>query len=161
MTDGVDLSQIDGVNINTILTMMSETGFKIKQKFKTPKHFASWLGFAPNRKITGEKVISSKTQKVKKPLSAAIRQAANCAGNSKSRLGDFFRRIAYRKGRSVAIVATARKIAVIIYKMLETGSEYSYSYGYDEIERVKKAQIQKMIRVIKKFEIKEEELIFA
>lgn len=161
MCNGVDLSQIDGVNINTILTMMTETGFEIKQKFKTPKHFTSWLGFAPNRKITGEKVISSKTPKVKKPLSAAIRQAANCAGNSKSRLGDFFRRIAYRKGRSVAIIATARKIAVIIYKMLETGKEYSYSYGHDEIDRVKKAQIKKMIRTIKKFEIKEKELIFA
>ena len=52
MANGVDLSQIEGVNINTILTIMSETGFNIKSKFKTAKHFTSWLGFAPNRKIT-------------------------------------------------------------------------------------------------------------
>ena len=126
MSGGVDLSQIVGVNINTILTMMTETGFDIKQHFKTAKRFSSWLGYAPNRKITGDKVISSRTPKVKKPLTAAIRQAANAAGNSKTRLGDFFRRIAYRKGREIAIVATARKISVIIYKMLETGQDYSY-----------------------------------
>lgn len=159
MTGGVDLSQIDGVNINTILTMMSETGFELKQRFKTAKRFASWLGYAPNRKITGDKVISSRTPKVKKPLTAAIRQAANSAGNSKTRLGDFFRRIAYRKGREVAIIATARKISVIIYKMLETGEEYSYAQ--EEIDKLKNTQIKKIQRTIKKFDIKKEELILA
>lgn len=159
MTGGVDLSQIDGVNINTILTMMSETGFELKQRFKTAKHFASWLGYAPNRKITGDKVISSRTPKVKKPLTAAIRQAANSAGNSKTRLGDFFRRIAYRKGREVAIIATARKISVIIYKMLETGEDYSYAQ--EEIDKLKNTQIKKIQRTIKKFDIKKEELILA
>ena len=107
MTGGIDLSQIEGVNINTILTMMTETGFDIKSKFKTAKHFSSWLGFAPNRKITGGKVMSSNTPKVKNPMVYAIRQAANAAGNSQGRLGDFFRRISYRKGHSVAIIATA------------------------------------------------------
>jgi transposase len=161
MCGGVDLSQIVGVNINTILTMMTETGFDIKQHFKTAKRFSSWLGYAPNRKITGDKVISSRTPKVKKPLTAAIRQAANAAGNSKTRLGDFFRRIAYRKGRELAIVATARKISVIIFKMLETGQDYSYDYGHEEIDKLKNTQIKKMIRTIKRFDIKEEELIFA
>lgn len=159
MTGGVDLSQIDGVNISTILTMMSETGFELKKRFKTAKHFASWLGYAPNRKITGDKVISSRTPKVKKPLTAAIRQAANSAGNSKTRLGDFFRRIAYRKGREVAIIATARKISVIIYKMLETGEDYSYSYAQEEIDKLKTTQIKKIKRTIKKLNIKKEELI--
>lgn len=161
MSGGVDLSQIDGVNVNTILTMMSETGFDLKQRFKTAKHFASWLGYAPNRKITGDKVISSRTPKVKKPLTAAIRQAANSAGNSKTRLGDFFRRIAYRKGREVAIIATARKISVIIYKMLENGKDYSYSYAHDEIEKLKNTQIKKIHRTIEKFNIKKEELILV
>ncbi|MCP4051642.1 MAG: IS110 family transposase [Mesoflavibacter sp.] len=161
MTNGVDLSQIDGLNINTILTMMSETGFDIIQKFKTAKHFASWLGYAPNRKITGGKIMSSNTPKVKNPLSFAIRQAANAAGNSNSRLGDFFRRLAFRKGRTVAIVATARKIAVIIYKMLETGQDFSYEYEKTEIERYRNAQIKKTIKNIKKFDIKIEDLKLA
>ena len=158
MTNGVDLSQIEGVNINTIMTMMTETGFDLKQNFNTGKHFASWLGYAPNRKITGGKTISSKTQKVNSPLSYAIRQAANAAGNSKGRLGDFFRRLAFRKGRTVAIIATARKIAVIIFKMLETGQEYSYEYEKSDIEYRKKSQIKKMIRQIEQLGIKVEDL---
>ena len=161
MTGGVDLSQIEGVNINTILTMMTETGFDILSTFKTPKHFASWLGFAPNRKITGGKTISSNTPKVKNPLAYAIKQAGNSVGSSKGRLGDFFRRIAYRKGRSVAIIATARKLAVIIYRMLETGMDYSYGYCEDDIERIKKAQIKSVSKKINQFGIKLEELNFA
>ncbi len=161
MTGGVDLSQIEGVNINTILTMMSETGFDIKNKFKTAKHFASWLGFAPNRKITGGKVMSSNTPKVKTPMVYAIRQAANAAGNSQGRLGDFFRRISYRKGHTVAIIATARKIAVIIYKMLESGQEYCYDYGQNELEKLRKIKIKRIKKTIDLFNIESTELALS
>ena len=161
MSNGVDLSQIEGVNINTILTIMSETGFNLKSKFKTAKHFASWLGFAPNRKITGGKVMSSNTPKVKSPMVYAIRQAANAAGNSRSRLGDFFRRISYRKGRTVAITATARKIAVIIYKMLETGQEYCYEYSQNEMNRIRKAQIRRVNKAITSFDLNSSELVMT
>ena len=159
MSDGVDLSQIEGVNINTILTIMSETGFDIKGKFKTAKHFTSWLGFAPNRKITGGKVMSSNTPKVKNPMVYALRQAANAAGNSQGKLGDFFRRISYRKGRSVAIVATARKIAVIIYKMLESGKEYCYEYSETELDKVRESQIKRIKKSIDRFSIERSELM--
>lgn len=161
MGRGVDLSQINGVNVNTILTMMSETGFDIKNKFKTAKHFASWLGFAPNRKITGGKLLSSNTPKVKNPMVYAIRQAANSAGNSKSRLGDFFRRLSYRKGRQLAIIATARKIAVIIYKMLEHGQEYCYEYVKEDLEQIRKSQIKSIRRNIDRLKIKPTELNLA
>jgi transposase len=103
---------------------MSETGFDLSV-FKTGKHFVSWMGFAPNRKITGGKVFSSKTRKQTSPLAKILREAANAAGNSKTRLGDFFRRIAFRKGRPVAITATARKIGIIIYNMLKNKQPYS------------------------------------
>jgi transposase len=161
MADGVDLSQIEGVNINTILTVMAELGFDLKSKFKTHKHFTSWLGFAPNRKITGGKVMSSNTPKVKNPVVFAIRQAANAAGNSQGRLGDFFRRIAYRKGRQVAIIATARKISVIIYKMLENGQEYCYDYCKEESERLRNSQIKKINKTINNFNISANELILS
>ena len=105
--------------------------------------------------------MSSNTPKVKNPLTYAIRQAANSVGSSKGRLGDFFRRISYRKGRSVAIIATARKLTVIIYRMLETGMDYSYGYGEDDIGRIKKAQIKGILKKIKQFGIKTEELNLA
>jgi transposase len=162
MTNGVDLSQIEGVNINTILTIMSELGFdNIKKKFITHKHFTSWLGFAPNRKITGGKVMSSNTPKVQNPVVYAIRQAANAAGNSKGRLGDFFRRLAYRKGRRVAIIATARKIAVIIYKMLEKGQDYCYNYCKEEADRFRSTQIKKIKKTIKNLNLSASDLTTA
>ncbi len=145
--------------VNTILTIMSETGFDIKSKFKTAKHFASWLGFDPDRKITGGKVMSSNTPKVKNPMVYAIRQVVNAAGNSQCRLGDFFRRISYRKGRTVAFTATARKIAVIIYKMLESGKEYCYEYSQNEMDKVRKSQIKRIKTTIDKFGIGKSELM--
>ncbi len=161
MSNGVDLTKIEGVKLSTVLVMMSETGFDIADDFKSAKHFASWLGYAPNRKITGGKVMSSHTPKVKNPLSVAIRMAANAAGNSQSRLGDFFRRISYRKGRVVAITATARKIAVIIYNMLKNKTEYSYQYEKDEEQRMRKIQIKQIKKKILKFNIEKKELELA
>ena len=105
--------------------------------------------------------MSSHTPKVKSSLSHAIRQAANAAGNSKSRLGDFFRRLSFRKGRTVAIIATARKIAVIIYKMLETHQPYCYEYTQEDSERFKQMQIKKTIKNIKKHGIAQSDLVMA
>lgn len=158
MTGGVDLSKIEGVDTNTIFTLMTETGFELTKKFKTAKHFASWLGFAPNRKITGGKTISSHTAQVKSHLSYALRQAANAAGNGKGRLGDFFRRIAFRNGRIAATIATARKISVIIFKMLEKKEPYSYYYLNSEMERIKKSQIKNIRKRIKQLNLSQEEL---
>ncbi|MGM0406545.1 MAG: transposase [Bacteroidota bacterium] len=129
--------------------------------FSKAKHFASWLGYAPNKKITGGKTISSHTEQVKSHLSYALRQAANAAGNSQSRLGDFFRRIAFRNGRNAAIIATARKIAVVIYKMLENKEQYSYCYLNSEMERIKKAQVRNIKKRIKQLNLKQEELGFC
>ncbi|GAA3635845.1 IS110 family transposase [Flavivirga jejuensis] len=161
MTNGIDLTLIDGVGVGTLMALMSETGFDLKSDFHSAKHFSSWLGFAPNRKITGGKTISSNTPKVKNPLSKAIRDAANAAGNSKGKLGDFFRRIAYRKGRIVAVIATARKIAVIIYKMLENQKDFCYEYSKKESERFKQIQINKTIKSIKKLGISKQDLAVA
>jgi len=161
MTSGVDLLQIDGVGINTVLTMMSETGFDISKKFQTAKHFASWLGFTPNRRISGGKELSSKTRKKTNPLAKIIRDAANAAGNSKSRLGDFFKRLAYRKGRMVAIIATARKIAVIIFNMLTKRESYCYEFSEAETEKIKNVKIQKVLKALKSYNISKNDLDFA
>lgn len=109
MAGGVDLSEITGVGANLILALTSETGLDLKKDFKTHKHYVSWLGLAPNNKISGGKVLSSHTPKIKSTIRKAYKDAANAVGRSNTPLGEFFRRIAYRRGRSVAIIATARK----------------------------------------------------
>ena len=160
MSGGVELLQINGVGAITLLTLISETGLDLS-KFKSAKHFASWLGFAPNRKITGGKELSSHTRKKTNPLAKAIRDAANAAGNSKSRLGDFFRHLAYRKGRVVAIIATARKIAVIIYKMLMEKKAFCYEYAKNELEYLRNTKLKNIVKTLKNYNISKNELELA
>lgn len=122
---GVNLFKIQGVSMNTILTYVSEVGTDI-YKFKASKHFVSWLRLSPNNKITGGKVVSSRTKKGKNKLAIAFRDAANTVERLKSGpLVHFFKRIAYRKGRGAAITATARKIATIFWNMITKRQEYN------------------------------------
>lgn len=115
---GVDLFAIEGVSYNTIIAFIAEVGHDIN-KFATAKQFVSWLRLAPNNKISGNKLISSRTPKGKNKLALALRQAANTVEQMKQgALVSFFKRIAYKKGRGAAITATARKIAVIMWKMI-------------------------------------------
>ena len=117
--------KIEGVSHATILTIMSEVGPDGFTKFPTAKHFTSWLRLAPNNKISGGKVLSNKIPKGSNRLKIALRNAANSIGNLKdTHLSDFFKRVAYRKGRTAAISATARKLAAIIWNMLTKKIQY-------------------------------------
>ncbi|MCU0351686.1 MAG: IS110 family transposase [Flavobacterium sp.] len=121
---GVDLMKIPCISVNTLYTFISEIGLDI-EKFHNYKALCSHLRLAPNNKITGGKIKSSRTPKGKNPLALALRDAANVIGNQKKNpLLPFFNRIAVRKGRAAAITATARKLATIIYKMVTQKVEY-------------------------------------
>ena len=72
---GVDLTRIDGVDAYTALKVISEIGIDMT-KWPSAKHFASWLGLSPNNRITGGKVISSKTKPSASRAAAALRLAA-------------------------------------------------------------------------------------
>ena len=96
----------------------------LKSKFKTEKQFVSWLHLCPNNKISGGKILSRKTRHYFNALKCAFRDAANVIGKSQNQLGEFFRKIQKRKGYQCAITATARKLAVIIYKMLSRSEQF-------------------------------------
>ena len=120
---GVDLTQIDGVDAYTALKVVSEIGTDMT-KWPSAKHFASWLGLSPNNRITGGKVMSSKTKPSANRASAALRLAANALHRSDSALGAFLRRKKAQMGAPKAITATAHKLARIFYSMLRYGQEY-------------------------------------
>ena len=91
---GIDLMDIEGLSHSTILTLMSEVGPGGLMKFPSGKHFASWLRLAPNNKISGGKILSSRIPKGSNRLKTALRLAANCIGNMKNaNLHNFFIRI--------------------------------------------------------------------
>jgi transposase len=115
---GVDVTQIFGISEIGGLEILSETGTDLS-KWEDEKKFVSWLNLCPNNKITGGKLISSQLLK-KKPNTAAqaFRMAANAVQTSNHWLGDYFRRMRSKGGQKYPIVATARKLAIIYYKMV-------------------------------------------
>ena len=121
---GVDVIDIFGISEISALEILSETGTDLS-KWATEDHFVSWLNFCPNNKISGGKLISSNRLKKKpNPASQAFRAAANAVQRSNNWLGDYFRRMKAKGGNKYAIVATARKIAIIYYKMVRYKVEF-------------------------------------
>jgi len=148
MFEGTDLLAIEGMSYSTVLSLMSEVGVEGIRKFSSAKHFCSWLRLAPNNKISGGKVLSSKIPKGSNRLKIALRNAANAIGNLKEStpLRDFFHRINFRKGRVSAVSATARKLAVIIWNMVVKGVAYVNPEGYLYLDQKRKLAVQKRIQ---------------
>jgi transposase len=154
---------IEGVSHSTVLTLISEVGPDGFKKFPTAKHFTSWLRLAPNNKISGGKVLSHRIPKGSNRLKIALRQAANAIGNLKdTHLSDFFRRVAFRKGRQAAVSATARKLAVILWNMLSKKIPYQPAKEYLFLDQKRQLKLVTRIRKqITKFDFKPEQLGFA
>lgn len=129
---GVDLTRIDGIDVTTALAVVSEIGVDM-QRFPSVKHFTSWLGLCPGTRITGGKVMSSKTQRVVNRAAQALRLAAAALRSSKSALGAYFRRLCARMDKPKAVTAAAHKLARLIYIMLTRGEEYT-DQGQDYYE---------------------------
>lgn len=164
MFEGTDLLAIEGVSFNTVLTLMSEIGIEGIKKFPTAKNFTSWLRVAPNNKVSGGKVLSSKVPKGSNRLKIALRNAANAIGNLKDStpLRDFFQRINFRKGRVSAVSATARKLAVIIWNMVVKGVPYVNPEGYLFLDQKRKLGLVKRIqKQLDKFELTKEDFSFS
>ena len=159
---GVDLMSIEGLSHSTVLTIMSEIGPEGFKKFPSAKHFTSWLRLAPNNKVSGGKLLSRKIPRGSNRLKIALRNAANAIGNLKeTHLSNFFKRIAFRKGRQAAISATARKLAVITWNMIVKRVPYEPPIDYLFLDQKRKLGIVKRIRKnIVKFDIKPDELGF-
>lgn len=77
-------------------------------------------------------------------------------------LSDFFRKIAYRKGRATAVSATARKLGVIIWTMITKKLEYKPPTDYLFLDQKRKLKLVERIKKnIFKFDLKSEDLGFA
>ena len=120
---GADLSQIHGLGPYTVLRLVAECGDDMR-KWPTAKHFTSWLTLAPGNKISGGRVLSSKTRRSSNRAAALLRIAAVNIGRTQTAIGAFYRRLAARVGKAKAVTATARKLAVLFYNALRYGLAY-------------------------------------
>jgi transposase len=133
----VNLADIPGLDINGIMKILAEIGLDMS-KWPSAKHFASWLGLCPGNKISGGKILSSKTKPSANRAAQALRLAANSLHNSKTALGAYFRRMRARLGAPKAITAVAHKLAKILFTMLKERKSFTeigqaaYEQAYKE-----------------------------
>ena len=99
--------------------------------------------------------MSSNSGKGKGRLAVALMHAANAIGNMKEAgyLVQFFKRIQRKKGRSVAIVATARKLAVIIWNMLVKKAPYHPVVPAEYADKIRQHQVKQIQRKIRQLNI--------
>lgn len=122
---GCDLTRIDGISSDTTTIILTEVGFDLSA-FPTENHFVSWLRLAPRRAISGGKLLHKRPNGTgSNRVAGALRLAALSLNRSKTALGAYYRRIARRKGAKIAIFATARKLAQLVFRMLKYGHEYT------------------------------------
>jgi transposase len=120
---GVDLTVIEGIEETTALTLLGETGLDMS-RWPGEKHFCSWLGLCPQRRVSGGRVLSSHTKSGASRAATALRLAARSLERSKSALGAYFRRLKARLGMPKAITAAAHKLARLVYAVLKHGTVY-------------------------------------
>jgi hypothetical protein len=120
---GVDITQIDAIAVETVEVVLSEYGCDLS-RFPTEKQFVSHATLAPHFAKSGKSMKKRKCNSASTRVAAALRMAALSLRHSQTALGAYYRRIARRLGGDVAVFATARKLATLIYRLLRWGQPY-------------------------------------
>lgn len=141
---GTDLTLIDGIDVNTAHTIFTEIGPDLSC-FPAPEHFCSWLGLCPTNKISGGKILSSRTKPGSNRVAQGLRMAAQSLLRNQSYLGRFYRRLRARFGAPKAITATAHKLARIVYHLIKHQKSFDQSVFAKEQE-LHKIRLEKNLR---------------
>lgn len=145
---GVDLTQILGLNVLSVLIIISEIGLDMS-RWRSAKAFCSWLGLCPGNKISGGKVLDSRTAHVVNRVSILLRNLGPSIGKTDTWLGIFHRRIRARLGPAGANTATARKLACLVYHLLRYKEEF---IDVDQLLFLDKIRKQRLVRLHKQAE---------
>src|SRR5262245_55290634 len=141
---GVDLTEIDGIDVGTALVILAEIGVDVS-RFPTEKHFASWLGVCPRQYESNRTKKQRGPRKGKNRVAIALRMAAQGLARTQSPLALFYRRIKSRLGGKGAITATAHKLACLVYRLLKYGREY-VRQSLAEYEQKQRHQQERFLR---------------
>ena len=144
LTGGVDLTQIDGIAPYTALKLIAEIGTDMS-RWPTEKHFTSWLTLAPKNKISGGRLLSSRTQPSANRAAAILRMTVMSLNRTQTALGAFYRRLAARIGKPQALTATARKLAILVYRALNGQLAYQ-DPGADAYDLQQRTRILRHLR---------------
>jgi transposase len=121
---GVDATHIDAIGVETVEVVLSEYGPDLS-RFPTEKQFVSHVTLAPRvPKSGGKPVKKKKRNSASTRVAAALRMAALSLRHSQTALGAYYRKMAQRRSGDIAVFATARKLAILIYRLLRWGQTY-------------------------------------
>ena len=120
---GVDITAIEGIGPTVALTFLTEVGADLSA-FPSEKHFCSWLGLCPDNRISGGRILSSRTRRVVNRMADVLRMAATTLKSSQTALGSFYRRMVARLGQAEGITAVAHKLARLLYSLIKYGHDY-------------------------------------
>ena len=141
---GVDLSQVECIGPYTALRLLSEIGTDMT-RWPSDKHFTSWLTLAPTNKVSGGRLLSSRTQPSANRAAAILRLVAVNLGRTQTALGAFYRRLAFRVGKAKAVTATARKLAILVYHILKRDLIY-HDPGADAYDAHDRTRVLRRLR---------------
>lgn len=141
---GVDITAIEGIGPTAALTLLTEVGADLSA-FPSEKRFCSWLGLCPDNRISGGKVLSSRTRPVVNRMADVLRMAATTLKSSQTALGAFYRRMVAKLGPAEGITAVAHKLARLLYSLIKYGHDYVRT-GLEEYEKKNADRKMKALR---------------
>lgn len=153
LTQGKDPTTITGMSDKNLLEVIAATGLNLESTWRTKKHFISWMALCPNMHQSGK---SNKKRKLKKHSTAGqifIEAAMSIANSKYSALSGFYKRLLAKKGRRVALKATARKIAERYYDLMTKGIDY-VEHGLEVYQqKFKEQQLKRLYKQAKLFNL--------
>jgi transposase len=121
---GADGTVVDAVGVQTMLNFLSEYGRDLS-RFPTEKHLVSHVRLAPHQPTSGGKPVKKKKRdSASSRVAGTFRMAALSMRHSETALGAYYRHMAQRRGADIAVFATARKLLVIVYRLVRWGKPY-------------------------------------
>lgn len=146
---GVDLTEIDGLEENSLLTIIAVVGLNMN-KWATAERFVSWLNLAARPKKSGGKVIGYQHRFTNNPATQAFRLAAQTMWKNKGPLGHLYRRLSHSKGSKTAIKAVARRLAIIFYNMVKKQIAYDPKIVVQDEQKIKTRRVARLRREAEK-----------
>lgn len=144
LSGGTDATKLPGISPLGFMKLLGEIGTDLS-RWPSVKHFTSWLGLSPGRSQSGKK--HKRIPRKKTVAGQIFREAVLSITKSKHlALGAAYRRLRAKKGNAVAIVAIARKLAVLYYNLFTKGLDYVE----DGVQRYEEKYRQQTLRYLEK-----------
>lgn len=140
---GVDLTSIPSIHVLTAQTLWAELGSDLSA-FPTSKHFCSWLSLCPDNRTSAGKCLSTKTRMSANRVAHALRMAAQSCHKANHEFGHYYRRMRAKLGAAEGLVATAHKIARVVYAVMTTRKPYDPALHEYALEQVRRKRVAKL-----------------